>query len=771
LGVKIRTFFRNKAAFFVIFWAMAVVYFIAKLNKPQKQVLYLCFVPKNKQFMKIKQSFAFAAAMLISYCAVAQKNINFLVKDSASQTTIIGATVLETGTNNGAVTNEVGIVSLPITHTGNMRCSIQALGFVTKNIIVKTNTPDTLITIFLAPDNQNLDEITVTSSRTNSRIEDIPTRIEVLGLEDLQEENGVKPGNIMSLLGDIAGLQMQQVSAASGNTLTRIQGLNGRYTQLLKDGMPLFGGLAGNFGIMQIPPADLKQIEIIKGSAATLYGGDAIGGIINLISKEPAYAPEMNITVNGSSLGEVNANIYYAKRNKNTGITLFAGQTIQQPMDIDKDGLSDSPSVITTILHPKFSWYIDPKSTLTLNYTYTRDIHEGGNMQYFSTDVTDTIYHIKNTMQRHTADAKYRYDFENKSKLTIKVSGNLVDQTLNTNAYIFAAKQTNYFSEISYFMTNNNSSWVFGANLNGETFTNEMPSLPNIKNYIYQTTGLFAQNTWLPVPKLTIETGLRADILSNYGALWLPRLSFLYKLNSHFSARLNGGYGYKRPTVLSYINPETDLDKVKTGLEPAAEISQSANADLNYTRLIGNKLNITINQSFFFTNLNYPAVATEQTNNIITFVNADKPIQTKGLQTYTRLHYAPMELYLSYVYTDVTKLYDETHPFLTVTPRHNISSTFFYEVGEQWRAGVEASFIAGQLKQDYSPAPNYVLAAAMVQFKTQKFTFVLNAENLFDIRQSRFGRIYSGSIYKPIYQQLYAPIDGRVFNVSVQYRL
>ena len=236
---------------------------------------------------------------------------------------MIGVTIYEQGTTNGASTDVNGKAKFAVTKTGQVEFTVQYIGYNPKNILVVIPQKDSVTTVFLSGNQHELEEVTVTSVRTNSRIEDIPTRVEVLGMDDLNEENGIKPGNIIGLLGDIAGIQLQQVSASSGNTFARIQGVNGRYTQLLKDGMPLFGGLSGNFGIMQVPPLDLKQIEIIKGSASTLYGGDAIGGIINLISKDPTDEHELSFTANESSLLETNLNGYYGKRYKKTGFTLF----------------------------------------------------------------------------------------------------------------------------------------------------------------------------------------------------------------------------------------------------------------------------------------------------------------------------------------------------------------------------------------------------------------------------------------------------------------
>ncbi len=237
--------------------------------------------------MKIKLLLTFCFSLSVINETHSQNYINLLVKDSITSEILIGATVLEEGTSNGGATGISGIVKFSVSKIGPVYFKVQLLGYNSKTVLIPIPQKETITLILLSSTNAELNEVTVSSVRTNSHIEDIPTRVEVLGLEDLEEENGIKPANIISLLGDIAGIQIQQVSASSGNSLARVQGLNGRYTQLLKDGLPLFGGLSGSFGILQIPPLDLKQIEIIKGSVSTLYGGDAIGGIINLISKEP----------------------------------------------------------------------------------------------------------------------------------------------------------------------------------------------------------------------------------------------------------------------------------------------------------------------------------------------------------------------------------------------------------------------------------------------------------------------------------------------------
>ena len=234
----------------------------------------------------------------------------------------------------------------------------------------------------------------INTTRTNSRIEDIPLKIEVIGQDDTERrKRNKKPGNVSSLLGDVSGIQLQQTSPSSGNVNVRIQGLGGKYTQILRDGIPMYDGFSADFGVMQLPPVDMKQIEIVKGSASTLFGGGAIAGIINLITKDPDFTKEGSVTMNYSSLTEKNFNTYFSQRFRKTGYTFFAGSTNQDAVDVNKDGFSDVPerNVNNITLHPKLYYYFNDKRKLVLGLSSVYENRLGGDMQVIH-EHADTLH-------------------------------------------------------------------------------------------------------------------------------------------------------------------------------------------------------------------------------------------------------------------------------------------------------------------------------------------------------------------------------------------
>ena len=146
----------------------------------------------------------------------------------------------------------------------------------------------------------------VASTRTDKRLEDQPMRVEVLAREEIEEKMLMTPGDIVMMLNEMGGMRVQATSPSLGAASVRIQGMRGRYTRVLSDGLPLFGEVGG-LGLLQIPPMDLGQVEVIKGVASALYGAGAMGGVVNLLSRRPGREPEQEFLLNRSTRGATDA--------------------------------------------------------------------------------------------------------------------------------------------------------------------------------------------------------------------------------------------------------------------------------------------------------------------------------------------------------------------------------------------------------------------------------------------------------------------------------
>ena len=144
------------------------------------------------------------------------------------------------------------------------------------------------------------EEITVSATRSDRRLQDEPLRVEVIDREEIEEKALMTPGSVAMLLGETTGLRVQTIAPSLGAANVRIQGLRGRYAQLLADGLPLYGAGGDSLNLLQVPPLDLGQVEVIKGAASALYGASALGGVINLVSRRPRDN-EAQVLVNATS--------------------------------------------------------------------------------------------------------------------------------------------------------------------------------------------------------------------------------------------------------------------------------------------------------------------------------------------------------------------------------------------------------------------------------------------------------------------------------------
>lgn len=715
-----------------------------------------------------------ALVLLLFVQLIQAQTLRIMVSDTITSEPLIGATIKAAG--QGTTTDIEGQAVLSNLSIGTYTLLVSYIGYEPKSIGI-TIPATSVLRVSLVPSGENLDEVIVESTRSNSRAEDSPTKVEVLGLDDMNEENGIKPGNVASILGDYSGVQIQQTSLNSGNSGIRIQGLASRYTQLLRDGMPLYAGLAGDFGILQVQPLDLKQIELIKNPASTLFGGGAIAGVVNFISKSPGQKPERAFTLNQTTLNETNATAWLSGRNTRVGYTFFGAGTRQRAKDVDGDVFSDVANLRSITVHPRLFLYGKNKSQLSIGATLVADNRLGGDIIAVQNQ-PDAVHSFteQNTTLRSIVDLQWRKPIQrNNAEWSAKAAlGSFKRKQILPNRR-FEGQQTDFFSEIAYRKTQNaHLRWVVGSNFSGNEFTPEPGdsiAFGPIKN---AAAGVFGQAAWHR-GHWDAEAGFRVDIRNQWGVFPLPSGAVLYHINEHLFLRAGFGLGYAvpNPLTLAANNSESDPRFI---LAPnpntvRAERSVGGNMEWNYHRLFGDHFSLTFNQQFFYTRFANPVTTARNAAGFFSPINADAPLTTGGADNYLRMNIWGTEVYFGYTYVLAKQHWVTQQIYVPLTPRHRAATVIARDFGTHFRTGIEASWTGKQVREDGTRTQSYLFAAAMIGYKFGHFDLILNGENLLDFRQTSKERVVLGPLNNPIFVPLWAPVDGRAINLALIYRL
>jgi iron complex outermembrane receptor protein len=711
-------------------------------------------------------------AILLSIISMGQQKLTVKVSEEKSGQPIAGASILLKGSKEGVSADSLGRATIIIPMSGRISLTISAISYEEKQVILDLPVKEELLKVYLEPAENENETIVVKATRSSRTIVNIPTRIEIINGEELDEKGNMKPGEMRMLLGESTGIQVQQTSATSYNSTFRIQGLDGRYTQILKDGFPLYAGFSGGLSLMQIPPLDLKQVEVIKGSASTLYGGGAIAGLINLVSKMPKNERDLNFHINGTSAGGLDINGFYAQQFKKIGTTIFASSNTNRAYDPAGTGLTAIPKFQRYTINPKLYWNFNAKTNLNIGINSTWEDRTGGDIQYIKGH-SPNGYFEKNKTTRFATQASFERTFGDNGKLIVKNSINAFTRTISIPNYIFDGNQLSTFTEISCDQHFDYLEWIGGVNLYSDNFSEKRTDSFPLRNYIQNTFGFFLQNIWTARKWLQVESGLRADYVKEKGWVVLPRISSLFKLNSKLNSRIGGGFGYKVPNIFTeqaealHFQNIYPIDLSNTQLER----SWGVNADINYRGRLFDVLNFSFNQLFFYTRINDPLILTSRPAGGLEFVTANGHVDTKGIETNVKFIYKNFKLFIGYTFTDAYNHFNTGKTTLPLNPENRLNNVLMYEIEDKLKIGIEAYYFSKQQLTDGTTGRSYWLAGLMAEKIWNRFSVYINFENMLDVRQTKFGPIYTGPISSPIFKDIYAPLDGFVINGGIKIRL
>ena len=691
-----------------------------------------------------------------------------LVVDAHEQAPLPGASVA-LGAVRG-VTDADGNVALSGIPDGAATVVVSFVGFETVDLTVTFPLADSLLTggvlvVALGEDELGLDETTVTAPRGGRTLADTPTRVEIIGEEEIAEKITMDPSGIAMVLNESPGIVVQQTSAVSASASFRIQGLDGRYTQLLRDGFPLYGGLSGGLSLLQIPPLDLAQVEVIKGPASTLYGGGAIAGLVNLVSKAPTEAGERRLLVNGTTAGGLDVALYAARRTARLGYTVLASGNAQRAFDAEGDAFTNLPATRRLTLSPTLFHY--GAGVLTAGLSGTVEARDGGLVAAVRGDSAG--YTERNASERASAFAGYSRLVGPDTRAVLRSSGSVFRRSVSTPGFRFAGRQTQTYTEASVDLRRGAHETVAGIDARTDRFDQSGGGADTL-DYAHAAVGAFGQHTVDLGPAVAVEAGLRVDALgraSRRARLFvLPRLSVLVRPGGGFTARAGGGVGYAAPTPFleaSERRAYRGVARVPASVD--VERSVGGTVDVGWRGAVG-PLAVALNQAVYVTRLNRPLVPVE-TGGALSFRTADGHVRTAGSETTARLAAGGLALFLGYVTLDAAQTERGQTARLPLTARHRTYSVLVWERHGRFRVGVEAYYTSRQPLSDGGTSPGYLLAGILGERRIGRVRVFANFENVLDARQSRTAPLVLGPRAAPAFAEIWGPTDGFVANGGV----
>jgi iron complex outermembrane receptor protein len=627
----------------------------------------------------------------------------------------------------------IAVLGLP---AGARTIVVALVGFVPDTLAIVVG-PDTTLTVQLVERVAELEAVAVTATRGERRLEDEPERVEVLAGEDVAEKTEMRPADITMLLSEMVGVRTQVTSPSLGGAVVRIQGLRGHYTQFLTDGLPLRGAAAGGLSLLQIPPLDLRQVEVIKGAASALYGPSALGGVVNLVSRRPG--DERELVLSQSSRGGSDGFAWLSRRaSEHWGFTVIGDAHHQSEKDVSGDGWADFPGFTRVQARPRVFWTGGDSSEVMATLSAMGEDRTGGTVSGALAPDGESFPERLET-RRGDVGVAGRVRLGAGPVLALRLAG--AEQRLQRHfgATVAADRYRLAFVEASVAGKRSSFDWLAGASSEWTAF--DADSAPGL-SYTFRVPAAFAQATIALDPHVTATASARCDAHNRYGTVCSPRVSALLKPGDAWSLRLSGGTGFFAPTPFTEETEGIDLTLLRPLTALRAERARTGSADLTMT-LSGWEVSLTTYGSVITRPVALRGVA-GAADGAVELINVTGATRAFGAEAFAVYDREPFVVTLHYSYVRATEVdpASGTRRDVPLNPRHNLFLDLAYEATARgtWIA-LEIDWTGRQALADdpyRATARSYVVAGLLASQRVGPVKLFLSGENLTGTRQSRY---------------------------------
>ena len=488
----------------------------------------------------------------------------------------------------GCVTDSSGFFSLKNLRAGFYTVTFSRVGYTSQTSTISLKDGEEKeINIALAEAGSSMNEVVVTGTLKEVKRMESPVPVEVYSPAFFRKN---PTPNIFDALQNVNGVRPQLNCNVCNTGDIHINGLEGPYTMVLIDGMPIVSSLSTVYGLSGIPNSLVERIEIVKGPASSLYGSEAVGGLINIITKKPASAPALSVDIFSTTWREFNIDLGFkfkagTKATALTGINYFKYGNI---VDNNKDNFTDVTLQDRISVFQKWNFVRKNNRLFTIAARYFNEERWGGDVNWNkSFRGGDSVY--GESIYTRRSEFLSSYQLPTKEKILLSFSYNNHDQDSRYGTVSYIARQQIAFSQLTWDKTIKNHDLLAGTALRYTFYDDNSPATGNSagKNTPQKVLlpGVFLQDEIKLSGKHKLLLGARYDYNSDHGNIFTPRFAYKFSINKNNIIRLNAGTGFR--VVNLFTEDHAALTgartvEIKNELKP----EKTYNVNLNYIKKI-----------------------------------------------------------------------------------------------------------------------------------------------------------------------------------------